>query len=858
MVFIEFNALQTSSEAAVAGVAFDTVEDTNPWNDGTVSVVLGFGLAIDGFDDTNPWKDCVSLSSTNSPTPITELDLSPLFGTVDAVWMGDIECLEVFASRVDTSDVERLEVSASCVDASAELERLEMSRSAETLDNSAAERLEESTLCVDASAAELERLEMPGLWTVDNSAACDLRLRKLLADDLPVGGRICSGAPRGEQRQGTYLPHCRSKLLAAESAPTLANWDKVAETRSSMYSCRARVLVAGVDAGPGDMEGAHIVNNSGQKINENYFTMEDWNELLNTEDQLGPLPSWKSSGLESPMGMNTGKLVRKDVQGLMMPAIFEEGSDLESVSTSDHTDSDEGPVIFCGMGKISVVNDSQDTDESTHGNDRHRHAGSSKQGTMHGGTKKHKERSSSDRRKVPVKNFKRENSEIPEGDWFRATTAALSSSSSSGSDDPAESGSSDTEELGKSSNSSWKSVMRGVKIKKPFTFDGRADLDLFDQWTYEVDTWREWNGISDKMVIKILVNFMSGKASRFFMKHVALRHKDWTLKSIYEALFNYCFPPDFKLQLREQLTGAKQGKNDVRDFQRDLETLAVRFPDVTEREIRQIFWTGIRSHLRLHLIEKGLDPERSSIQKLVKYASRREAARKTLKREREGLTCNPSPEVVHSTHAATDQERSPSADEEDSNPESEIEPGSGATAVESAGEEEENEPPSQFRRRNSLPQDEYLRLRQEGRCFKCKNKGHLSRNCPEAEPNPPVEVLAARFADHEESDRSSEQNESEDDEIRNSGSAGLRDTDDEEESEFSEENSNNSYSDSSDDSEYYVGALRVDLRSDRGHHRLEGETETIYGAGLERIDKKSLMQRSTGGRFVRTSLEGRM
>ncbi|KAJ7648370.1 hypothetical protein DFH06DRAFT_1424007, partial [Mycena polygramma] len=416
MVFIEFNVLQTSSEAAVAGVAFDDVEDTNPWNDGTLSVVLGFGLAIDGFDDTNPWKDCVSLSSTVSPTRITELDLSPSFGTVDAVWMGDIECLEVSASRVDTSDVECLEVSASCVDASAELERLEMSRSAETLDNSAAERLEVSTLCVDASAAELERLEMPGLWTVDNSAACDLRLRKLLADDLPVGGRICSGAPRGEQRQGTYLPHCRSKLLAAESAPTLTKWDKVAEARSSVYSCRARVLVAGVDAGPGETEGAHIVNNSVQKFNENCFAMEDWNDLLNTEDQLGPLPLWKSPGLGSLSLGSIGERDRKDVPGLMMDTIFEEDSDVESVpTTSERSDSDQGPIIFCGMSRISVDNDSQD--KSTHGNRRNRHQR----------TSKHKEPSSSNRRKVPVKNFRRESSEIPEGGWFRATTAGLSS-----------------------------------------------------------------------------------------------------------------------------------------------------------------------------------------------------------------------------------------------------------------------------------------------------------------------------------------------------------------------------------------------------------------------------------------------
>jgi hypothetical protein len=33
------------------------------------------------------------------------------------------------------------------------------------------------------------------------------------------------------------------------------------------------------------------------------------------------------------------------------------------------------------------------------------------------------------------------------------------------------------------------------------------------------------------MAVKIMVDFMGGKASRFFMKHVAMRQKEWTVKS---------------------------------------------------------------------------------------------------------------------------------------------------------------------------------------------------------------------------------------------------------------------------------------------------------------------------------------
>ncbi|KAJ7609727.1 hypothetical protein DFH06DRAFT_1484394 [Mycena polygramma] len=819
MVFIACNNVKTSSEVAVTGVAFDDLEDTNPWID--CQCTSPKGVYIDGFDDTNPWTDCVSLSSQMFPTPIAKLDLSPLSGTVDVVWMGNVERLEVSASCVDASAVESLEVSTVCVDASAvEFKRLEMSRSAETLDNSAA-----------------ERLEMSGLATVDNSAAYDSRSSRLLTD----GGMAFSCAFCGELGLGTYLPKCRSKRLAAGPAPTLVKSDKVAEAVNGSDSRVARILTAGVETGPGETEGAHTLNRSGKDMNQNYFAM-DWNDLLDTEDQLGPLPCWISSATMLPPGYN-GKdtlpvveyghsqkkhtlaiRVYRDVPALIMDTIYEE-SDNESIARSESIRGDNEPVIFCGMGRISVAQSkSSDSEQPKHRKKSNTPSNNSTHTVLPDKAERNRHNSSSKGRKINVKSFKRESSEIPEGGWFRATTAEMTAeSSASSSDSSSDSSSSDN---GTMLSSGRLRSARGVKIKNPCTYDGRADLDLFDQWTYEVDTWREWNGIKDRMAVKIVVNFMSGKASRFFMKHVALRQKEWTLKSIYEALFHYCFPPDFKLQLRQQLTGAEQGKNDVRDFQRDLETLAVRFPDVTEREIRQIFWNGIRGYLRLHLIGKGLNPERSSIHKLVKYASRHEAARKTLKRERKRWNYNLTPSVVTSTRAATDDESIPSATEAEISDESEGEARSVENTMESSEESEENKQPNQFRPQNFLPQQEYIRLRQEGRCFRCKKKGHLSQNCPEAEPIPPVEVLAARFADHEESDGSSEQNESEDDDIRSSEHAlELKDTDEEDTSDFSEENFGDRYSDSSDESEYYVGAMRVELGSDRGH-RLEGETET--------------------------------
>jgi hypothetical protein len=48
--------------------------------------------------------------------------------------------------------------------------------------------------------------------------------------------------------------------------------------------------------------------------------------------------------------------------------------------------------------------------------------------------------------------------------------------------------------------------------------------------------------VTDKLALKLLVNFMSGQASRFFMQHVATRQKQWTVKDVYIALFDHRFP----------------------------------------------------------------------------------------------------------------------------------------------------------------------------------------------------------------------------------------------------------------------------------------------------------------------------
>ncbi|KAH9892913.1 hypothetical protein C8Q73DRAFT_666644 [Cubamyces lactineus] len=101
------------------------------------------------------------------------------------------------------------------------------------------------------------------------------------------------------------------------------------------------------------------------------------------------------------------------------------------------------------------------------------------------------------------------------------------------------------------------------------------------KWTYEVVS-----GLPDRLILEFMVQFL-----------LATRQLEWTVKTLYKATFDYCFPRDFKARLRSHLERAKQGQSCVRDFVCEIHQLTVRFPDVTDFQLVQILWRGLNMHL---------------------------------------------------------------------------------------------------------------------------------------------------------------------------------------------------------------------------------------------------------------------
>jgi hypothetical protein len=67
---------------------------------------------------------------------------------------------------------------------------------------------------------------------------------------------------------------------------------------------------------------------------------------------------------------------------------------------------------------------------------------------------------------------------------------------------------------------------------------------------------------------------------------------------------------------------AHQGGKTVRDFVREVESVAKKFPDVAERQLIQIFWDGVEQYIRVKWLDKGLSPEDDSLKRLIKWVLR--------------------------------------------------------------------------------------------------------------------------------------------------------------------------------------------------------------------------------------------
>ncbi|KAJ7581639.1 hypothetical protein C8J56DRAFT_1100990 [Mycena floridula] len=263
-----------------------------------------------------------------------------------------------------------------------------------------------------------------------------------------------------------------------------------------------------------------------------------------------------------------------------------------------------------------------------------------------------------------------------------------------------------------------KRALKSTKVKTPTIYDGSPDIKVFDKFCFELDNWRELLDISDSVAVKMASNFLSDKASDFFMDHVARKQHKWNIPKVYDAMFEYCFPSDIKERLRAELVSLKQGSRNIQDFAVDIESRARRFPDMTARTLVQILWDGVPQFIRVKWRERGFSPESTSFERLERYGIRYEQIQEMIDREQK----------ESQEQSGNHQWDKCNQDDDDEPCKNDSSRSHGSPILNASGDRDpvRKAEPKQKR----IPQEEFDQLWAEGRCFTCKEVGHESRNCP--------------------------------------------------------------------------------------------------------------------------------
>jgi hypothetical protein len=159
------------------------------------------------------------------------------------------------------------------------------------------------------------------------------------------------------------------------------------------------------------------------------------------------------------------------------------------------------------------------------------------------------------------------------------------------------------------SSSSYKPVIKPIA---PKAYDGSADARSYHRFVRESEAYLKDGKVKGRRRIFLLSYYLTDKAYDFYTQKVANHERDWTLTRLFAELFNYCFPVDYRLQLRRNLARCHQNEKSVAEYTHELNELFNMVGDVSERDMVLKFWSGSRPIIQKGLWRDGLNPETSS------------------------------------------------------------------------------------------------------------------------------------------------------------------------------------------------------------------------------------------------------
>ncbi|RXW23890.1 hypothetical protein EST38_g1941 [Candolleomyces aberdarensis] len=155
---------------------------------------------------------------------------------------------------------------------------------------------------------------------------------------------------------------------------------------------------------------------------------------------------------------------------------------------------------------------------------------------------------------------------------------------------------------------------------EPRRYHGQRDLRAFTQFTQQVNAYLSQGRVPAEQQVSIASNFLSGRGYDFYARRVANHPQDWSLKRFFSEMFDFIFPPDFRLRLRDEIARKRQDANSVMEYVYELEELFNVVGDFDEQAKVVKLWTGFRQSIQSGLWLERLNPELSDWESVKRAA----------------------------------------------------------------------------------------------------------------------------------------------------------------------------------------------------------------------------------------------
>ena len=308
---------------------------------------------------------------------------------------------------------------------------------------------------------------------------------------------------------------------------------------------------------------------------------------------------------------------------------------------------------------------------------------------------------------------------------------------------------------------SQKMTKSSIKPIPPKDYDGAADVRAYHRFVMEGEAYLRDGKVHRERQIRILAHYLDGKAYQFYMQKVASDDpKNWDLHKFFTELFNFCFPVDYRQQMRLKLENFYQKKGQtISEFVFELQELFSMVGAMPDDLKVVKLWYRLNARTQRAMWRDRLHPDVSTWEEIIAKAEVIEIADNVLDRRdnvrapgqknwRANNNFDDKRNIVTASRSMTysnrdrendrhpinaknnNQSRQPSRSRHGSAQPFRKRQQSGNALPRASGSGTSSSAKKKSVKFADLTEKEMAQLRSEGRCFNCKEVGHMSRNCP--------------------------------------------------------------------------------------------------------------------------------